>query len=430
MPLDPRIALGFQSPQFESPMNMMAKLSEMSANANQSKLAQAKLAQQMEEAAALKGVNALAATPGFDINNPAMLQKLYASEPGRKFVADYFTGAKNRADFSKADEELIKAELEGRRGALLALGKPTDPDAARKLVAWRQGTRGNQHLQAWMDSHGIAQPSDEEFAARIATPEGLANEWNGAVAALNQLTGKGEAKPQHVSTGEAMGEVIYDENPNSPTFGKQLFAFKSKPPSTGNTFNIGERADLEATKLGTKALYDTREKLTNAPDYWQSLENARALIPTQKNAKGEEGKAFLGTGSEPVLEAIKFFNNRFGTNINPKGVTDTDELRALLFDGVLENLRKLDSQPAQSQQFALSQALGNIGSDPNALVNVIDWTQKKLEDRVNRYNNEATQASGKIKFLYDMPIKMPTRQSKPSGTPAVPEGYTPVPRKK
>jgi hypothetical protein len=429
MPLDPRIALGFQSPQFESPLNMMAGLTQMTANANQSKLAQAKLAAQMEDAAALKSVNSLAATPGFDINNPATLQKLNASEPGRKFVADYFTGAKNRIDFNKADEELVKAELEGRRGALLALGSPTDPDAAKKLVGWRQGTRGNQHLQAWMDSHGIQQPSDEEFAARIATPEGLANEWNGAVAALNQLTGKGEAKVEHLSTGDDMGEILTDTNPNSRTFGQTLAKFKSKPVGGGNTFNLGDRSDLEATKLGAKALYDTREKLGNAPDYWQSLENARELIPKQKNKKGEEGKAFMGTGAEPWLEAIKFLNNRFGTNINPKGITDTDSLRSLMFNGVLENLKKLDSQPAQSQQFALNQALGNIGSDPNALVRIIDWTQQQLENRVNRYNDEATQASGKIKFLYDMPIKMPTRQSAPSGPPAVPEGYKPVPKK-
>lgn len=429
MPLDPRIALGFQAPQFESPMNMMAKLSEMSANANQSKLAQTKLAREMEEAAALKGVNALAATPGFDIRNPATLQQLNSSVPGRQFVADYYTGATNRANFGKADEELVKAEMEGRRATLLALGDPKAPNAAQRFAAWRQGTRTNRHLQDWMDSHGMTQPSDEEFNASIATPEGLANEWNNAIAALNQLTGKGEVKPQQISTGEDLGEIVYDENPNSPTFGQRLAAFKSKPPSGGNTFNMGDRTDLEAVKLGTKALYDTREKLTNAPEYWQSLEKARALIPTQKNAKGEPGKAFMGTGAEPVLEAIKFFNNRFGTNINPKGVTDADELRSLMFDGVLENLRKLDSQPAQSQQFALSQSLGNIGSDPNALVNIIDWTQQKLEERVNRYNNEATQASTRIKFLYDMPIKMPTRQATPNKTPKAPDGYVVVPKK-
>jgi hypothetical protein len=419
MPLDPRIALGFQSPQFESPLNMMAGLTQMTANANQSKLAQAKLAAQLQADSELKSVNALAATPGFDINNPATLQQLNASESGRKFVADYFTGAKNRIDFNKSDEELIKAELEGRRGALLALGSPTDPDAAKKLVGWRQGTRGNPHLQAWMDSHGIQQPSDEEFAARIATPEGLAKEWNGAVAALNQLTGKGEAKVEHLSTGGDMGEILTDTNPNSRTFGQTLAKFKSKPVGGGNTFNLGPKGDFEALKLGAADLYSQREKLRDSPEYWQTLERARSLIPT----------AITGTGAEPTLEAIKFLNQRLGTNIDPKGVTGTDELRALMFAGVMKNLKTLDSQPSQQQQFVLSQALGNIGTDPKALEKIIDWTQQQLESRVNRYNNEASQASKKIDFIYDMNIGMPKREARPNRPPAVPEGYTPVPKK-
>jgi hypothetical protein len=426
MPLDPRIALGFQSPQFESPMNMMSKLSEMSANAAQAKLAKAKLDAQMADDADLRGVNALAAAKGFDINNPQTFQTLNASPRGRALVSEYYAGMKGKTEFQKADEDLIKAELTGRLGALDALGSPTDPDAARKIVAWRAGTRGNQHLQNWMDSHGVVQPTDEEFAARIATPEGLAKEWKGARDALVQLTGRGTPKPEHLSTGETEGEMLVDTNPDSPTFGKPLAKFKSKPVGGGNTFNIGERSDLEAMKLGTKALYDTREKLSNAPEYWNSLEQARALIPEQKNKKGEKGKAFMGTGAEPVLEAIKFFNERFGTNINPGGVTATDQLRSLMFNGVLENLRKLDSQPSQQQQIVLQQSLGSIGTDPKALLRIIDWTQKQLENRVSRYNDEATQASGKINFLYDMGIKMPTRQSTTGGPPAPPEGYTPV----
>ena len=420
MPIDPRIALGFQSPQFESPMNMMAKLSEMSANANQSKLAQAKLAAQIADDTDLKNVNSLTAGSGFDINNPATLQTLNSTPRGRTFVSEYYSGMKGRTDYAKADEDLIKAELEGRWSALNALGSPDSPDAAKKLVAWRQGTRGNRHLQAWMESHGITQPTDEEFAARIATPEGLKNEWNAARSALAQLTGKAEAKPKHISTGEAEGEVIYDENPNSPTFGKKLFGFKSKPPSTGDTFNIGDKGNFEALKLGAADLYKQNESLRGAPDYWNTLEQARKLVP----------KAITGTGAEPMLEAIKFLNNRFGTNIDPKGVTDTDQLRSLMFEGVMQNLRKLDSQPAQQQQFALSQALGNVGTDPNALVNIIDWTQKQLESRVARYNNQAKQASGKLDFLYDMNIQMPTRQAAPGRPPKAPEGYVVVPKKK
>lgn len=278
MPLDPRIAMGFQSPQFESPINMMGKLSEMTANANQSKLAQAKLAAQLADEQALKGVNALAATPGFDIANPATLQQLNASEPGRKFVADYYTGATNRANFQKADKEVIDSEIAGRLAALEAID-PKNPNLGQLLTSWRQGTKSNQHLQTWMNNQGIKQPTDEEYLPMVSTPAGALEQYKGSLRALRALAGKGKADVTESTTN--VGQEFIDKNPDSPTFGQTLFKRGSRPHAPANVFNIGQKKFGDT--LGEGAGKDLTQRYDDANSANDSYRDTNNLYPLVNN---------------------------------------------------------------------------------------------------------------------------------------------------
>ena len=278
MPLDTRIAMGFQSPQFESPINMMGKLSEIAAASNQNKLAQAKLRAQLADEAAAQSVNALAATPGFDINNPATLRQLNASEPGRKFVADYYTGATNRAQFQKADQDVVNSELAARLAALEAID-PKSQDLGIRLTAWRQGTKSNPHLQAWMNSQGIQQPSDEQYAPMVSTPEGALDQYNQSLRSLRALTGKG--KPDVTQATTIGGEEFIDTNPESPTFSQTLFKRGSRPHAPANVFNIGQKK-LGDT-LGEGAGRDLTQKYDDANGALDSYRTTNTLYPLVNN---------------------------------------------------------------------------------------------------------------------------------------------------
>jgi len=210
-----------------------------------------------------------------------------------------------------------------------------------------------------------------------------------------------------------------DTNPQSRTYGQTVIKRGAPPKSPGVSIDLGEKGNLEATKLGLGRLYDAYDKLQGAPELWQSMEEAKSLV-------GPQSKKFMGTGGEPLLEAVNFLNSRFGTDINVQGVTDASRIRSLMFQGVLENLRKLDAQPSQQQQFALQQALGSIGTDPNALIKIIEWSQQQLEQRVDRYNKNASTASKKFDLPYDIGIQMPTRSTSGAtagGPPKPPPGF-------
>jgi hypothetical protein len=197
-------------------------------------------------------------------------------------------------------------------------------------------------------------------------------------------------------------------------------ATTSTPPiSVENKINTYMPASEEAQRdfiRSTRATYDT---LKNAPGTLKNIEEAIKLIP---NAKG-----FMGPGGESLLDAASFLNNRLGTNINTKGVTNATELRSRLFQGIIENLRKLDANPTENQQNAMRVALGNIGTDPNALPAVLNSFADTVRSKVDMHNAEVEGAVSRgVKFPYDPTIKLPTftppappkATARPAGVPA------------
>jgi hypothetical protein len=115
----------------------------------------------------------------------------------------------------------------------------------------------------------------------------------------------------------------------------------------------------------------------------------------------------MGVGGEPLLAAASFLNNRLGTKIDTQGVTDANVLRSRLFFGILDNLKKLDSQPSQSQQAAMQEALGSLGTDPNALGRVLDAFGDSIRTKVDSFNTEVSDAETRgIKFPYSATIKI------------------------
>lgn len=176
-----------------------------------------------------------------------------------------------------------------------------------------------------------------------------------------------------------------------------------------------------AAKQGIDTIFSQYGTLRTAPDLINTLETAKDLAP----------KSFAGTGAETKLEVAKFFNGTFGTNIAADKVKNTEELRSLLFRQVMDNLKKMDSQPSESQQKMLQQAMGTIGTDPSAIPKVIQITQDILAQRVQQHNDTVQQAMSRgVQFPFAPTIRLPTYSGAPAATaPAAPSGWSikPIP---
>ncbi len=216
---------------------------------------------------------------------------------------------------------------------------------------------------------------------------------------------KDVAPPADVATMRALGIPV------TPEGAARFYAMKRpEAPKVDVKVAAFTPASEQAQQDYIKAISDERKTLRNVPDTLKNIEAAKKLIPT--------ASTFMGTGGEPLLAAASFLNNRLGMGISTQGVTDATVLRTRLFEGILDNLKKLDSQPSQEQQRVLAQALGNLGTDPAALGQILDRIGETVRDRVDRYNVDVDEAERRgVKFPFKPQIKLPGSATGPANIP-------------
>lgn len=409
MPLDPRIAMGFQSPQFESPVNMMGNMMKLKSMQQQNALAEQQMADLATERA-----------------RTTLLNRVYGESVGPEGTLDYgklrrglaqggqgslLPGViKQEYEEGEAKSKRAKADLELFGQALEARSTLLNPNMTpQAYIAWHEGNHKDPIVGPMLERMGInSADSRAQIEARIQRGE------------LPQLIAESALGVKKLYDAVRPVETAAGIEMMTPT-GTTLATRKAPPKSAGVTINTGDKGNLLATGAVVDSLVKTRDSLAQAPVLWQNLEEAKALIP--------KAKGFMGAGGEFSLEAASFLNNRFGTDIDVKGVKNATELRSRMFQGIVSTLKQLDSNPSQSQQAALQQALGGLGTDPNAMENVINVAQDIISGRVERYNRDATKASQKLDFPIDMPIEMPTRKAPTAGAaPAPPPGFKLNPR--
>ncbi len=245
--------------------------------------------------------------------------------------------------------------------------------------------------------------------APLGTPENLAA-YNKA---LGEQTDKSKDKVNIIGVAKGTGNPVYLDSISDEQYiyvadanGKQkrkLYSGSVDRSTSNISQNVSNKVDafIPASEAAqTQFMQESRvtfNALKNAQPTLDNIEAAKALIPT--------AKGFMGTGGEPLLLAASFLNNRLGTKIDTKGVVDATELRSRLFFGILENLKKLDSQPSAGQQAIMQEALGNLGTDPNALGRVLDAFGDSIRAKVDSHNLEVSDAETRgVKFPYSARI--------------------------
>jgi len=196
-------------------------------------------------------------------------------------------------------------------------------------------------------------------------------------------------------------------DPNSPQgkaiFNAQIAKLVSHPEANKNITNVAAYlpASEEAQKDFMKSTRATYDQLKQAPTLLANIEEAKKLIPNAKQ--------FMGPGGEPLLNAAKLLNNRLGTNIATTGVTDAETLRTRIFFNIMDNLKKMDASPSQSQQAIMQESLGNLGTDPNALPKILDAYADSMRQKISLHNDEVQGAVQRgVKFPYSPIIKLNT----------------------
>lgn len=459
MPIDPSIALGVRPLEVGNPLNQLALASQIQASQRQGEVAQMQLEdlkndrlemQKLQQDIIAKGGNpdlrSLAATllksPKHFMQGVELTQKLAEQAKfetvGRKLYPELFGAAPGAAAAAPAAPAAVPT-APMQPGALGSgtFGMMPEPAVAPRAAA-------PMPTNALVPAQPAA-PVANALAATEKTPDELRRDIimfsqssdPRAKSMVDMLkTQLSEVTKAHAVGGRLVtgtGRVMYEAPPETSDIKEYEYAKKNQgykgtftdfmqlKPAAGAArqvmaVNTQLPASEEAQKEFMREMRQTYGALKQAPTVLQNIEEAKKLVP--------QAKGFMGAGGDTMLQAASFLNNRLGTNIDTKGVQSAEELRSRLFLGIMDNLKKLDSQPSQQQQAALQQALGSIGTDPSALPRVLDVFGDSIRQKVDLYNEEAASAEGRgVKFPYKPTITLPPKPAATSGaatTPSVP----------
>lgn len=289
-----------------------------------------------------------------------------------------------RHSVSLTGEQLVKATADAKAAKAPV---PKEMDVGGKTLIYDSNSQSPTYLQELKSVDKTLTPNEAatqtadaaKLAWERANPEFTLQETAQGLVAVNKRN------PNNVKPVQLDGQTLM------PTDKRQVTTIQNFEPATET-----------AQKEYMKDVAATKKELQAAVVVLDNIERVKELVP--------EASSFLGAGGEAYLTAAKFLNNRLGANIDVEGVKSAEELRSRLFMGVLDNLKKLDSQPSQQQQQAMQEAFGRLETDPSALPQVLDIWADALRTKVSLYNKDVTDAAARgVKFAFTPQIELPPK---------------------
>ena len=160
-------------------------------------------------------------------------------------------------------------------------------------------------------------------------------------------------------------------------------------------------------KEAASGLMKNFETLQNVPS---ALANMDKMVALSKQP------IYAGVGGETKLQIAKLFNNNFGTNISPETVKNTEEFKSAAYMGIMDNLKKTDSNPTMAQQNALKEAIGSLGTDPAAIPRVVNVMRDVLVNKATQHNELVRQTMQRgVEYPYSIEVPLPKAAPLPSG---------------
>ncbi|MDE1997788.1 MAG: lytic transglycosylase domain-containing protein [Burkholderiales bacterium] len=179
----------------------------------------------------------------------------------------------------------------------------------------------------------------------------------------------------------------------------------SGQPQGGN-FAAGPSAQEAASaKFAYKLATEQADMLGNS--YTAAGNAALDILGVQQARQAVQSGAFQGTGADLKLSVAKF-GDAIGIPINPQKAANTDYLKSVLGQGLLEKAKTLGSNPSNTDASRINDIVGSIGKDPQAMNKILDWREEMARRAITLHNTKVDQATQSgYQAPYDMRVKMP-----------------------
>lgn len=304
MPIDPRIAMGFQpTVQLESPLNQYAKYQQIESGQQANELAKMHMQEYQRGLQEQEGLrNYLAGVS--DINAPGVdIGALRHGQAGAAFAKQLAERSKDLATLKKTQAETESSQFDLGRKRLAAgyQAVSSAKSGADVMAALDEGVKLGYFSQKQADAQKA------ELAGLQTIPEfqkWQASKLQGFVSAEKQLD-MSSPKPQQVTLADGTVKMV-DVNPNSPTYKQVVQTFE-----TGIRPGQAQDFRLRQQQMGMQARLQDPFNLTGAQDmfggYPQAMPNALpgmaagAPLPTAAMPTAPGGQPPL---KAPVPQAV------------------------------------------------------------------------------------------------------------------------------
>jgi hypothetical protein len=261
------------------------------------------------------------------------------------------------------------------------------------------------------DNPTLRELAKEELKG-VTLPKGAIHTRQSLSGATTKLEGNPDL-PESIQYAISVGQLPQNPqtwNPQQAAYAKYLV--ESKGSASANRQNISVQNQLPFKEQIQKGMAEDLVK------NYGNLKNASTEIKNlDKAIELSKSPTYLGSGAEAKLAITKLFNNNLGTNINADKVANTEELRSVLFQSTMENLKKVDAQPSQQQQAIMQQAFGTIGTDPSAIPKIVAVYKDILTNKVMEHNarvKESETGPAKIEYPYNIKVNLPETPKAPT----------------
>lgn len=302
MPIDPRIALGVQAPQIESPMNVMANALKLRAMQNENALfeqQQRQAAMQAEEQNRLRSLLAGGASAEQLMRSGFFEQGAKLGEFGRQ------QSAETRAQAEEA-RKAAEREQQVRELGYGFLSEAVDANSWR--IVRRLAEKSGLPMEG-VPGEDEYDPKWVEATRRVLGPELEFRDVGGGVAGLRKRTGERVSLTQNIPEPEAVvrqKERVAAAGAPPPTPGQKRFSEVIGGKAAEQLDNLYTQAQSAESRL---SLSEQLQPLLDNPEFISgTLGDARLAVAKMLGMEGaEETQAyFAGIGGQ-VAEIIKAF---------------------------------------------------------------------------------------------------------------------------
>jgi hypothetical protein len=312
--------------------------------------------------------------------------------------------------------------------ANLYAGQKTGEEATQKAEDYAKAIRASKAVSEQSILNKILGTPDQAtelagpYAGKVPMPmavkPGAAPDLAGALREINAPTNIYGAGKEFTPT---LLKQMMPEKP-SEQLGYEL-AKSQGFPGTFLDYKLGiANAGAARTSLNVQNQLPFKEQIqkeaaSGLMKNFETLQNVpSALANMDKMVALSKQPIYAGVGGETKLQIAKLFNNNFGTNISPETVKNTEEFKSAAYMGIMDNLKKTDSNPTMAQQNALKEAIGSLGTDPSAIPRVVNVMRDVLVNKATQHNELVRQTMQRgVEYPYSIEVQLPKSAPTQSG---------------